>query len=82
MPDQELAGEIGVILSHSQPIAVDVNGDRVDLDDYALAAMRELVRIAYATEPYRMRPDEIARRAFEIAAAMEQERQRRAHGGP
>ena len=58
------------------------DAQRVDLDDYALAAMQAIVRTVYATMPYKMRPDEIARRAFEIAAAMEQERQRRAHGGP
>ena len=40
-----------------------------------------IVRTVYATEPHKIRPDEIARRAFEIAAAMERERQRRVHQG-
>ena len=42
--------------------------------------MQAIVRTVYATEPHKTRPDEIARRAFEIAAAMERERQRRVHG--
>jgi len=46
-----------------------------------LAAMQAIVRTVYATAPHKFRPDEMARRAFEIAAAMEQERQRRVHQG-